>query len=123
MFCGCVVAQADLPVEAGTAGDLLDTGAGETDVVAALVVVVVVAGLSDQDVVAGRVARVLEEQVAGVALQEVGLVAALDPVVARVAEDGVEALTGDHEVVAGSGKGLVDVGATVGEVVAVAGHG
>ena len=89
--CGWGSPTADLPVVTGSAGDLLDARAGDADVVAALHVVVVVAALADEDVVAGLLGVVQEEQVAAVALQEVGLVAALLPVVAAVAEDGVEA--------------------------------
>ena len=49
--------------------------------------------------------------------------ATLDPVVATVTEHGVGALTGDDEVVAGAGEGLVVVGSAVDEVLAVATHG
>ncbi len=57
-----------------------------------------------------------------IALQQVLTGATLDPVVATVAEHGVGTLTGDHEVVAGSGKFLVVVGATIEEVRTVATH-
>ena len=90
-------------------------------VVAALGVVVVLAGLTDEDVVAGSdLRRVVEERRTVVALQQVLTGSALDPVVATVAEDGVGALTGDDEVVAGTGEGLVVVGSAVDEVLAVA---
>ena len=56
----------DLPVETGRAGDLLDAGPADADVVAALHVVVVVAALADQDVVTGLLGVVEEEQVAAV---------------------------------------------------------
>ena len=86
-------------------------------VVAALGVVVVLADLADEDVVAGLcLARVVEERRAVVALEQVLAGAALDPVVAAVAEHGVGALAGDDEVVAGTGERLVVVGAAVGEV-------
>ncbi len=98
---GLGVVQADLPVVAGRAGHLLDARAGDTDVVATLEVVVVVAALTDQDVVAGHVV-VVEEERRAVTDEEVGLVAALFPVVAAVAEDGVDALAADGEVVAGA---------------------
>ena len=90
-------------------------------VVAALGVVVVLARLTDEDVVAGRdLRRVVEERRTVIALQEVLTGPAFDPVVAAVAEHGVGALTGDDEVVAGAGEGLVVVGAAVHEVLTVA---
>ena len=82
----------------------LDAGAGDHDVVAALGVVVVVAALPDDHVVAED--RVVLEPVAVVALEQVICLAALDPVVALVAEDGVGAVAGEHEVVARAGEGL-----------------
>ena len=118
---GLGVAETDLPVVAGRAGHLLDAGTGDTDVVATLEVVVVVPTLTDQDVVAGDVV-VVEEERRAVTDQEVGLVSALFPVVATVAEDGVDALAADGEVVAGAHEVLVAVGAAVGEVVPVTGH-
>ena len=121
MFCGLRVALADLPVVASCAGDLLDARTAEADVVAVLHVVVVVAALAVQDVVAVLVGVAEEEQVAAVALHQVGLVATLLVVVSAVTEDGVQALTGDHEVVALAGERLVRVGPTVGEVLAGAG--
>ena len=90
------IGDADLPVIAGAAGDLFDARACKADVVAAFHVVVVVAALADQDVVARLLRIVQEEQVAGVTDQEVGLVAAFHPVVAAVAKDRVFALTGDR---------------------------
>ena len=57
-----------------------------------------------------------------IALQQVLPGATLDPVVATVAEHGVGTLAGDDEVVAGTGEGLVVVGATVDEVLTVAAH-
>ena len=100
---GLGVAEADLPVEAGRTGHLLDTGTGDTDVVATLHVVVVVPTLTDQDVVAGDVV-VVEEERRAVTDEEVRLVAALFPVVSAVAEDGVDALAADGEVVAGAAR-------------------
>ena len=79
------VAPVGDPVEAEHALVPLDAEADDHDVVAALGVVVVVAAVADDDVVAGLVEVVLERR-AVVALQEVGLAAALDPVVAVVAE-------------------------------------
>ena len=100
---------------------LLDAGAGDTDVVATFHVVVVVAGLADEDVVAlERCGR--RRTGRAVALEQVGLRATLHPVVTAIAEHGVDALTGDDEVVAGADEGLVGVGSTVGEVDAVARH-
>ena len=118
---GLRVRLAGLPVESGSTGRLLDTGTGDTDVVAALQVVVVVPTLTDQDVVAGDVV-VVEEERGAVTDEEVRLVAALCPVVSTVTEDGVQALAADGEVVAGAEEVLVRVGTTVGEVVPVATH-
>ena len=70
----------------------------------------------------GRLGGVVEERRAVVALEQVLPGAALDPVVATVTEDGVGALSGDDEVVAGPAEGLVVVGAGVDEVVAVVAH-
>ena len=119
---GLGFALADLPVVARGAGDLLDAGTADPDVVPALHVVVVVAALADEDVRAGHLGVVEEEQVAAVSLHEVRLVAALFPVVAAVTEGGVEALAEVDEVVVGSTEGLVGVGPTVGEVLAGATH-
>jgi hypothetical protein len=116
------VPKTDLPVESGGSGDLFNAGSAETDVVAALHVVVVVAALADQDVVSGLLGIVQEEQVAAVPLHQVRLIAALFPVVAAVAERGVKALTEHDEVVTGSGEGLVGVGSAVREVLAIATH-
>ena len=115
------IVEADQPVVARGTGVLLDAGAADHDVVAALGVVVVVAALTDGHVVTGHVV-VVEEQRRAVADQQVGHVAALHPVVAAVTEDGAEALTTDGEVVAGTHEVLVVVGTAVGEVVAVATH-
>ena len=112
------------PVEAAGAGVAVDGRVLRHEVVAALGVVVVLAGLTDEDVVARRgLGGIVEERRAVVALQEVLPGAALDPVVATVAEHGVGALTGDDEVVAGTGERLVVVGAAVDEVLAVVAHG
>ena len=112
------------PVEAGGAGVAVDRRVLGHEVVATLGVVVVLADLTDEDVVAGRdLRRVVEERRAVVALQQVLTGAALDPVVATVAEHGVGALAGDDEVVAGAGERLVVVGAAVDEVLAVAADG
>src|SRR3954451_12043167 len=116
------VADPDLPVVPGGSGDLFDAGTADTDVVAALHVVVVVAALADQDVRARRLRVVQEEQVAAVSLHEVRLVAALLVVVAAVTERGVEALAEHDEVVTVTTEGLVGVGPTVGEVLALATH-
>ena len=78
------VAAVGDPVEADHALVALDPGAGDHDVVAALGVVVVVTAVADDDVVSP--VRPLLERVAVVALEEVGLRAALDPVVPLVGE-------------------------------------
>ena len=109
----CRMAQSK-PAGAGVA---VDGRVLRHDVVAALGVVVVLAGLTDEDVVARRgLRRVVEERRTVVTLQQVLPGATLDPVVATVAEHGVGALTGDDEVVAGAGERLVVVGAGVDEV-------
>src|SRR6185436_701472 len=112
------IALADLPVVSSGARDLLDPRTANADVVAVLHVVVVVATLTVQDVVAVLVGVAQEEQVAAVALEQVGLVAALLVVVAAVTEHRVLALPGDREVVALACEGLVGIGPTVGEVLA-----
>ena len=112
------------PVEAAGAGVAVDGRVLRHDVVATLGVVVVLADLADEDVVARRgLGRVVEERRTVVALEQVLPGAALDPVVAAVAEHGVGALAGDDEVVARTGERLVVVGAAVDEVLAVAAHG
>ena len=80
------------PVEAAGAGVAIDGRVLRHQVVAALGVVVVLTGLPDEDVVAGLGLRgVVEERRAVVALEQVLAGAALDPVVATVAEYGVRA--------------------------------
>ena len=108
------------PVEAGSTGVAVDGRVLGHDVVAAFGVVVVLADLTDEDVVAWRgLGGVVEERRPVIALQQVLTGSTLDPVVATVAEHGVGALTGDDEVVAGTGERLVVVGATVDEVLTV----
>ena len=117
------VVLVDGPVEPAGAGVAVDGRVLRHDVVAAFGVVVVLADLADEDVVAGSdLGRVVEERCTVVALEEVLAGATLDPVVATVTEHGVGALTGDDEVVAGTGERLVVVGAAVDEVLAVVAH-
>ena len=66
--------------------------------------------------------RIVEERGAVVALEEVLAGAALDPVVATVAEHGVGTLTGVDEVIARAGERLVVVRAAEQEVVAFVAH-
>ncbi len=96
-------------------------GFWDHDVVATLGVVVVLAGLTDEDVVArSDLRRVVEERRTVVALQQVLTGSAFDPVIAAVAEHGVGTLTGNDEVIAGTGERLVVVRSAVQEVLAVA---
>ena len=82
------------PVEAGGAGVAVDGRVLGHQVVATLGVVVVLADLADDDVVAGSdLRRVVEERRTVVALEQVLTGSAFDPVVATVAEHGVGALT------------------------------
>ena len=112
-----------MPSRTRRPGVAVDGGVLRHQVVAALGVVVVLADLADEDVVARRLlGGVVEERRAVVALQQVLAGTALDPVVPGVAEHGVGALTGDDEVLAGSGERLVVVGAALEEVLAVAAH-
>jgi len=91
------------PVEAEHAAVPVDTVVGH-DVVAALGVVVVVAGAADEDV--GPAVRVVLEGERVVALHEVGTVVALQPVVTLVAGQDVTGGAAADEVVAGSREGL-----------------
>ena len=108
------------PVEAEHALVPLNARPGHHDVVAALGVVVVGATVSVEHVVA-RGVRVVRERGAVVALHQVSLAAALDPVVAVVTEDGVGRVAAEDLVVARAAEGLGRVGATDGEVVAATG--
>src|SRR6185503_3934256 len=100
----------DRPVEAAGARVAVDRRVLLHQVVATLGVVVVLTGLADEDVVAGRrLARVVEELRAVVALEQVLSGPALDPVVTAVAEPGVRALAEVHEIVAGAAERLVVV--------------
>ena len=117
------VVLVERPVEPAGAGVAVDGRVLRHEVVAALGVVVVLADLTDEDVVAGCVlAGVVEERRAVVALEQVLAGPALDPVVTAVAEHGVCALAGDDEVVPRTGERLVVVRAAVDEVAAVAAH-
>ena len=108
------------PVEAACAGVAVDGRVLGHQVVAALGVVVVLARLTDEDVIAGSdLRRVVEERRTVIALQQVLTGSAFDPVVAAVAEHGIGALTGDDEVIARAAEGLVVVGAAVHEVLTV----
>ena len=94
------------PVEAACAGVAVDGRVLGHQVVATLGVVVVLARLTDEDVVAGSdLRRIVEERRTVIALQEILTGSAFDPVVATVAEHGVGALTGDDEVIARAGEG------------------
>ena len=94
------------PVEAAGAGVAVDRRVLGHQVVAALGVVVVLARLTDEDVVAGRdLRRVVEERRTVIALQQILTGSALDPVAAAVSEDGICALAGHDEVIAGAAEG------------------
>src|SRR4029077_18880873 len=108
------------PVEAAGAGVAVDCRVLSHEVVAALGVVVVLARLTDEDVIAGcDLRRVVEERRTVIALQQVLTGSALDPVIAAVTEHGVGTLTGNDEVIAGAAERLVVVGSAVHEVLAV----
>ena len=99
------VVLVERPVEATGAGVAVDGRVLRHHVVATFGVVVVLADLTDEDVVAGcGLGGIVEERCAVVADQQVLTGAALDPVVAAVAERRVGALAGDDEVVAGAGE-------------------
>src|SRR5262249_39806826 len=92
-------------------------------VVAAFGVVVVLADLTDEDVVTGcLLGRVVEERRPVIALQQVLTRSTLDPVIATVTKGCVSALTGVEDVGLGSGERLVGVGAAEDHVLAVAAH-
>ena len=113
----------DRPVEPAGAGVAIDCRVLRHDVVATFGVVVVLADLTDEDVVTGSdLGRVVEERCTVVALEEVLAGATLDPVVATVTEHRVGTLPGDDEVVVRTGEGLVVVGAGVDEVLAGVAH-
>ena len=110
----------DHPVEAPHADILLDTRAGEHDVVAGVGVVVGVALAAVEHIVAED--RALEEDVTVVAGDVVETTAALHPVVAGTAEQRVDAVATVDEIVAGAAQDLLAVGAADNEVMAVAGE-
>ncbi|CAB4556402.1 unannotated protein [freshwater metagenome] len=116
---GLGVTLVDGPVETECACVLLDSGPGDHDIVAALGVVVVVATVAHEHVVAGGV-QVVEERGTVVALQQVGTAAALLPVVAVVAEHRVRVVAAEDDVVPGTTEGLGHVRAGDHEVVAAA---
>ena len=117
------VVLVERPVEAAGAGVAVDGRVLRHHIVATFSVVVVLADLTDEDVVAWcDLGRIVEERRRVVTDQQVLAGATLDPVVATVAEHGVGALAGDDEVVAGTGERLVVVGSTVDEVLTIAAH-
>ncbi len=87
------VVLVERPVETGRAGIPVDGRVLGHHVVATLGVVVVLTGLTDEDVVAGcGFGGIVEERRAVIALQQILAGATLDPVVATVTEDGVRTL-------------------------------
>ena len=104
------------PVEAEHAFVALGAAVADHDVVARLAVVVVVAAAAEDDVVAENAARL--ERIAHVALQQVGLVSAFDPVVAFVAEHRVGGIAAEDEVVVAAAETFFRVKAVRDEVLA-----
>ena len=109
------------PVEAVDTVVALDARTGDHDVVSTLGVIVVLAAVTDQDIVA-RIVDVVEERSAAVTLQQVVGVAAFFPVVSASSEDRVRAVACKHQVISFPGECHVAVQTAVGEIVSVSGH-
>ena len=112
------VAFLDRPVEPEHAVVALDAGALDHDVVTGLAVVVGVVALSVEDVVADD--HAVEEQLRILAGETVEALAALDPVVALVAHQGVAGTPAEDEIVAAPGEDLDRIGRVRDEVLAAA---